>query len=384
MDARGASREVPLTEAGVLELLWERFSRFQHSASKLITLMMFSAPTLMVRQRTGTLLLSVCLAALVAHAPAWAQDGSSAVRPAPQLVLWSDPGDIKSRDLFYGPAGKKHLPPLPVRFTREDREGGSPKFDVVDASGKKWRAKLGPEAQPETVAVRLLWAVGYIANENYFFRDLVVEGLPDLHRGQEFVHPGGHVINVRLQSHPAGKHKGKREGYWDWRNNPFTGTRELNGLRVMMALISNWDLVNHNTAIREGKDGEMLYEVSDVGASFGKTGRGYTDATSKNDPVAFRNSKFIAKVTSDYVDFNFPTHPPLLYVFDLKLFWQLTRPRWIGHHIPRSDVRWIASLLAQLSPQQIRDAFRAAGYTPQQVETFSAALESRIASLVGL
>ncbi len=347
--------------------------------------MTFSATTLPPRRRFCALLLCLYLLGLVEHASGWAQDGSSAVHPAPRLVLWSDPGDIKARDLFYGPGGKKHLPQFPVRFIREEREGGSPKFDVVDASGKKWRAKLGMEAQPETVAARLLWAVGYVANENYFFPDLVVEDLPPtLHRGQEFVHLGGHVTNVRLQSHPGGKHKGKREGYWDWRNNPFTGTRELNGLRVMMAVISNWDLVNNNTAVRAGKDGQMLYEVSDVGASFGKTGRGYGEGASKNNLDAYRDAKFIAKVTPDYIDFNFPTHPPLLYVFDLKMFWQLTRPGWIGRHIPRSDVRWVASLLAQLSPQQIRDAFRAAGYTPPQVEAFSAALESRIASLARL
>ncbi len=299
----------------------------------------------------------------------------------PRTVLWTDPGDIRARDLYYGPGGQKHVPQFPVKFVREDREGGSPKFDVVDASGKKWRAKLGPEAQAETVATRLLWAVGYVANEDYLVPDLVVQDLPHLHRGREFVSPGGHLHNVRLQRHPPGEHKGKKEGNWEWRHNPFTGTRELNGLRVMMALISNWDLVTNNTAIREGKKGELLYEVSDVGASFGKTGRGYRDSTSKNNLAAYRQAKFIKKVTPEYVDFNFPTHPPILYVFDLKLFFDLVGPRWIGHHIPRADVRWIASLLGQLSPQQIRDAFRAAGYSPQEVEAFAIAVEARIAAL---
>lgn len=315
-------------------------------------------------------------------APSAAQSPQpNAIAVTQRAILWSDPGDMKARDLYYGPGGQKHVPQLPVKFVREEREGGSPKFDVVDAAGKKWRAKLGSEAQAETVATRLLWAVGYVANENYLVPDLVVEDLPRLHRGREFVSSGGHVHNVRLQRHPAGEHKGKREGNWEWRHNPFTGTRELNGLRVMMALISNWDLVNNNTAIREGKDGELLYEVSDVGASFGKTGRSYRDATSKNNLAAYRDAKFIKKVTPDYVDFNFPTHPPILYIFDLRLFFDLVRPRWIGHHIPRADVRWIASLLAQLSPQQVRDAFRAAGYSPQEIEAFAAALEARIAAL---
>ena len=55
--------------------------------------------------------------------------------------------------------------------------------------------------------------------------------------------------------------------------------------------------------------------------------------------------------------------------------------RWIGRNIPRNDVRWIAQILAQLSPEQIRDAFRAAGYKPYEVEGFSKVVEGRIALL---
>lgn len=37
--------------------------------------------------------------------------------------------------------------------------------------------------------------------------------------------------------------------------------------------------------------------------------------------------------------------------------------------------------LAQLSPEQIRDAFRPAGYSPEQVQGFAAVVEERIAEL---
>lgn len=327
--------------------------------------------------------LLIFIAAVSLQAATQELNGSTVSRAAEPGLLWSDPGDIKARDLFYGPGGKEHLPQLPVKFVREESHGGSPKFDVIDQSGKKWRAKLGTEAQPETVAARLLWAVGYVSNENYFFPDLVIDDLPrHLHRGQQYVSPGGHVRNVRLQRHPSDDgRKSKTTGNWEWRQNPFYGTPEFNGLRVMMALISNWDLTTDNNAIREDKSGQRLYEVTDVGASFGKTGRSYTETMSKNNLSAYQKSKFIAKVTPEYVDFNFPTHPPLFYIFDLKLFHDLVGPRWVGRHIPRADVRWIASLLAQLTPQQIRDAFRAAGYTPAQIEAYSTAVQGRIASL---
>jgi hypothetical protein len=296
-------------------------------------------------------------------------------------ILWAAVRDIKSRNLYYGPGGKEHLPKGPMKFLREAMEGASPKFDVSDPSGDKWRVKLGIEAQPETVATRLLWAIGYITNENYFFSDLKVEGMPShLRRGQNFVGPGGDVKSVRLQRHPGGE---KKAATWSWRHNPFYRTREFNGLRIMMALISNWDLKDENNAVYDDKisPGHKLYEVSDLGASFGMNGKSYTDGLSKNNLKAYRHSKFISKVTPDCVDFNFPTHPPFLYLFNFPFFVSQLRMHWIGKHIPRADARWLGSLLAQLSQEQIRDAFRAANYSPAQVEAYAAAVQDRIAAL---
>jgi hypothetical protein len=54
---------------------------------------------------------------------------------------------------------------------------------------------------------------------------------------------------------------------------------------------------------------------------------------------------------------------------------------WIGGRIPRTAAKWMGQQLAQLSPDHIRDAFRAAGYTPAEIEAFSTVLESRIAEL---
>jgi hypothetical protein len=62
-------------------------------------------------------------------------------------------------------------------------------------------------------------------------------------------------------------------------------------------------------------------------------------------------------------------------------FFSRLHMEWIGRHIPRTDARWMGQLLAQLSPSQVRDAFRSAGYTPQEVEGFSAVIQSRIAEL---
>ena len=81
-------------------------------------------------------------------------------------VLWHQSADIASLDLYEGQGGTKHAPRPPFTFLEENKSGTNPKFDVTDADGHKWRVKLGEEARPEVVASRLLWAMGYIVNDD--------------------------------------------------------------------------------------------------------------------------------------------------------------------------------------------------------------------------
>jgi hypothetical protein len=298
-------------------------------------------------------------------------------------ILWVDPGDIRSRNLYWGPGGKEHQPELPVEFEKEDRHGTSPKFDVRDSGGKKWGAKLGLEAKPEIAAARLLWAVGYSANENYFFPDLDVKNMPSsLQRGNGLIGKGGHVPNVRLQRPPHGY---KKADTWNWRHNDFYGTREFNGLRVMMGLIGNWDLKDDNNAVLKNEDGEgpRLYEVTDVGTSMGTPGKSYTDKVSKGNLGVYRRTRLIRHDHGDHIDLNFPKRPPLteLLEFEWGFFFHQLDMRWIGQHIPRQDAKWIGSLLAQLSAEQISDAFRAANYSEADIQAYTEAVRSRIREL---
>jgi hypothetical protein len=318
---------------------------------------------------------------VLAAMPATAQQKSApAAQREPQAVLWQDPGDIRAKDLFNGSGGEKHRPEFPLKFRKEESHGHNSKFEAEDAKGKKWKIKLGIEAQPETVASRLLWAIGYFSNEDYFVRDLQVEGLPaHLRRGQGHVISPGHLDYARLQRPPEGE---KKSANWDWSHNPFCGTREFNGLRVMMALLSNWDLKTDNNAVVSGRDGEEEYMVSDVGTAFGAAGQRWRESETKNNLKMYQRTKFISKVTPEYVDFNFPRRSPLLHlVYALPSYIRMWRLRWIGHHVPRADAKWVGSLLAQLSPEQIQDAFRAAGYSPEQIAGFTQALQARIAEL---
>src|SRR4029450_8540812 len=111
---------------------------------------------------------------------------------------WQDRGDVAALDLAGGPGGKDHEPGNAFRFIEESSGGTSPKFEVLDEHGIRWKVKLGEEAKSETAATRLLWAAGYLVDEVYYRAQIHVQGLKHLDRGREFV-SGNTVTGVRLE-----------------------------------------------------------------------------------------------------------------------------------------------------------------------------------------
>jgi len=309
-----------------------------------------------------------------------AAPGETAATPAGPPVIWRDPGDIASRDLYYGSGGKSHEPRGTFTFEKEDRQGSSPKFDVVDESGVRWRVKMGGEARPETAASRLLWAVGYFTNEDYFVASLRVQNLPRLARGRAFVSSDGTVHDVRLKRHVTAE---KKLGTWSWSHSPFTDTREWNGLRVLMAVLNNWDLKDVNNAVYQTIDSrpEQRYLVSDLGASFGTSGVNWTN---KGNWKAYCRSKFVKSVSEGFVDFNAPSGPPAGVFFDMREVVRRMGLLWLGRHIPISDAIWMGHLLAQITPDQVRGAFRAAGYSPSETDALFREFERRVQELEDL
>lgn len=299
-------------------------------------------------------------------------------------ILWRQPTDIASRDLLNGPGGQAHAPKSTIfTFVKEDLDGTATKFVVRDDEGVKWKVKLGAEAKPETAASRIVWAAGYSANEDYFLRNLQIKELPShLHRGRNQIGPGGSVQNARLKRESEGE---KKEGVWRWKHDPFVGTREYNGLRVLMALINNWDLKDVNNAVyKYGADKEEVYAVSDVGATFGTTGVVLNLKNARGNLKAYDRSRFITKTTSKKVNFATPGRPTFWMVFNPPRYFMRLSLRSIGHNVPREDAKWMGDLLGGLSAGQIRDAFRAAGYSPEEVEGFARTVEGRISALRAL
>jgi hypothetical protein len=70
--------------------------------------------------------------------------------------------------------------------------------------------------------------------------------------------------------------------------------------------------------------------------------------------------------------------------FTAKEFADRKGYEWIGKDIPVKDAQWMGSLLAQLSHQQLVDAFRAANFPADEVDAYVLVLESRIERLKSL
>lgn len=295
-------------------------------------------------------------------------------------VLWHDPGTISELDLLYGQGGKDGQPAPPFKFQEEDLHGTNPKFDVRDARGAKWRVKLGDEARPEVVASRLLWAVGYFVNDDYVLASAYVEGL-QITRGASLASEG-RVVDARFEKKPD---ELKKIGTWRWKDNPFTGTREFNGLRVMMAVMNNWDLKDVNNAIYDDKRaGNDIFLTSDIGATFGTNGLSWSKGRSKGDAETFEKSKFITRKTATEVDFATPSAPAPIEAPNVKQYKMRHDLQWIGKKIPVADARWIGSLLKQLTHKQLVNAFQAGQFSDEETETYVRVLESRIKQLAAL
>ena len=295
-------------------------------------------------------------------------------------VLWHDPGSIAKLNLYYGQGGADNLPAAPFKFDSEDASGTNPKFNVLDGHGTKWRVKLGDEARPEVTASRLLWAVGYFVDDDYLIDSAKIENLK-ITRGAAMA-SDGNIVHARFEKKPVGE---KKIGTWRWKENPFTDTKEFNGLRVMMALMNNWDLKDVNNAVYEEKGTDRdLFLTSDIGATFGTNGLSWSKGRSKGDVDTFEKSKFITRKTAFEVDFGTPAGPMLLEAANVKTYKMRHDLEWIGKRIPIADARWIGSLLKQLSHQQLVDAFRAGQFPPEEIEKYVGVVESRIKELAAL
>lgn len=292
------------------------------------------------------------LAFLAPDAVAQNKKGKVKTLSSANAVMWESV-NTRSLDLIAGPGGGSMRPDLSkIKFIKEEKGGHNKKYRIRDGAGHEWVAKLGREARPETAAVRLLWALGYKTEVNYLVPTITIPGK-------------GTFKNVRLEARPDNI---ERLEEWKWTDNPFVGTNELQGLKMMMVFMTNWDVLDlQNKVLDVGK--ENHYIVSDLGATFGRLGNNnlpviYRLGRKTGSPKHYAKTRFIKEVENGQVKLAYKGK-------NRKLFKGFTI----------RQAAWLATLLNRLSEQQIGDAFRAANYSPAEVAAYTRAVRAKISEL---
>jgi hypothetical protein len=272
--------------------------------------------------------------------------------------LWVDPGG--GRDLFHGVGGPKLAPDPKAKYTViEIKRGGySRGYTVVDSDDREWSAKFPPEAGPEIAASRIHWGIGYHQPPIYLLKDWTAEKAtsPNPQLPARF-----REKNPDLNGLDAGKP-------WSFFENPYVGTRELNALLALQAMLGNSDLKDANNVVyslKEPREGASVWYVTrDLGHTFGRTG--VIDAP-RGDIDVFEKTPFILGVEQGAVRFDYRGRHKVLF-----------------ENIPPAHVRWLCERMQRLTDAQWKDAFRAGGIEGELADRFIRRMKQKIAEGLAL
>lgn len=247
--------------------------------------------------------------------------------------------------------------------------------DAHRATRLKWRAKWGHEVHAEPFASRIAWAAGYFVGPTYFVKNGRIEGARGLSRAGKYIAADGSFTDAMFETSDKALTRLKEEQGWAWNDNPFVGTKELNGLKIVMMLVSNWDSKDvrdvsrdSNTAIFQAPAGggvESRYVVTDWGGSMGKWGGVFSREKWDCKGFTSQTPNFIKSVKDGTVEFGYSGQ----------------RTSDIREGIRVSDVQWITQYLGRITDEQLREGLRASGAMPEEVECFTRALRDRLNQL---
>lgn len=307
-------------------------------------------------------------------------------------MIWRDPGAISAADLEAGPSGPEGAPAPPFHFVEEHDTGSQPCVSVRDARDREWRVKWGQEVHTEVFGTRLAWALGYFAEPSHFLASGEIHGASDLRRAKACIDEHRRFTDARFELNERGVVKHFDAHGWSWDDNPFVGTPELNGLKILMMLVSNWDNKDvrdvargSNTAIFEypfdsiatpsrprSRSGsstpgrEARYLIIDWGAALGAWGNNVLQR-GRWDPAAFagQNEQFISGVDGGVVQWGY----------------QGQRTADLVANVTVDDVRWFNRFADRMTDDHLRALLRASGATAEEIELFTAALSGRLDKL---
>jgi hypothetical protein len=312
--------------------------------------------------------LLLCLVVLSAAAQDPSGADRTAVQTAPPGVLWRAPRDLGMENWTCGSAGCGAVPAPPFHFVKEDMEGTFPKLSLKDANGRSWSAKFGGKVIPECFCSRFVAALGFVVEPSYYVGAFQLQDTGRLHRARHFMRPDGSFERARFQLRDP-KMEFLANHAWSMADNPFRGSREFAGLRVVMMLLSNWDAKDvregeeeANTGVFRTPSGELLYSFFDWGSALGRWG------------------KLMRRTRSDCSGFTADTPDLITGVRGNAVEWGYS-----GKHeddvrsgITVEDLRWLAPYLERITGEEIRAGLEASGATQRQTGCWAGALEYRI------
>lgn len=297
-------------------------------------------------------------------------------KPEPILpgpTIWRNPGKVEKLDFQNGKGGMASAPLPPFNFIEEDKSGSNPKVKIKDANGKTWGVKWGSEVHSEVFASKLVWASGYYVEPAFFIKSGKIIGAKNLSRAAKFIGTDGSFQDARFELKESGINKMQGKESWLWDKNPFVGTKELNGLKILIMLTSNWDSKDQrdasrgsNTAVFKVKaTGEERYLMTDWGGSMGKWGGVFSREKWDCDGFAKQSKDFIKGVKNGFIEFGYKGQ----------------RTDEIRNGITPADAKWLLQYLGKITDSQMRAGLQASSATPDEVECFTRAILDRINQL---
>jgi hypothetical protein len=162
---------------------------------------------------------------------------------------------------------------------------------------------------------------------------------------------------------------------WSWSYNPFFGTRELAGLKVVIMLTSNWDNKDArdaeegiNTAIfeRPGRRPRYLYAFTDWGQSLGHWGNPLRRSQWNCEDYSDDTAAFVRGIDDrGRVEWGYEGRHTGEFTSDITI----------------DDVRWLMRILGRIRDSQLRAGLIASGAGSGEAACFTRAIRARIEKL---
>jgi hypothetical protein len=266
----------------------------------------------------------------------------------------------RDRDLFHGVGGKSLAPDPKATYSviEVKRAGFSRGYTVIGPAKREWSAKFPPEANTEIAASRILWGIGYHQPPIYLLREWTAE---------KATSPNPQ-LPARFREKNPDLHGLDAGDPWSYYENPFVGTRQLNGLLALQAMLGNSDLKDAQNVVykldKELEGATRWYVARDLGQTFGRTG---VLEAPRGDIEVFEATPYIRGVENGKVRFDYRGRHKALF-----------------ENITPADVRWVCERLNALTDQQWQDAFRAGGFDEPEAARFIRRMKQKISEGLAL